>query len=140
MVMYMYQNCLIDTLQLPCAEFGNEKKREVRVIASPQTTGEDHMTFVSCTIPPGAVSEGHIHDDFDEYIQFQSEGECQIDEETFLVPAQAVVHARAGHRHECRNTSTDQTLYLSCVFLPPLVPYGPYPDLLERTRTYLSGH
>ena len=134
----MDQPCLIDTLRLPHAEFGTEPKREVRVIASPQTTGESRMTFVSCMLPPGAISEKHAHADCDEYIQFQSAGEVELDGVVHQVPAQGVVHAKAGHPHECRNTGDSETLYLSCIFLPQLTPYGLYPDLMKRTKEQLQ--
>lgn len=129
---------LIDTMRLPCAAFGKEPTRQVRVVASPQTTGETRMTFVSCMLPPGAVSEGHVHDGFDEYIQFQIGGACEIDGVSYNVPAQGVIHAKAGQKHECRNTSKTETLYLSCVFLPPLVPYAQYPELMEKTREHFE--
>jgi len=134
----MKQPRFIDTLRLPYAEFGAELKREVRVIASPQTTGESRMTLVSCVLPPGAVSENHVHDDYDEYIQFQTTGEVELDGVIQHVPAQGVIHVKAGLCHECRNTSGSKTLYLTCIFLPPLVPYGLYPDLMKRTKDQLQ--
>jgi quercetin dioxygenase-like cupin family protein len=129
---------IIRTTELPFAEFGEGIKRQVRIIVSPEITGEKRMSLVHVTIPPGAKSEGHIHDDFDEYILFQDAGAAILDGVKHDVPAQGVVHARSGVWHECVNTSPDRTLVLFCIFMPSLVPYGAYPELIRETKKYLG--
>ena len=130
---------IYDTMNLPHEEFGQGVTRQVRLIASPETTGETRVSLVYTIVPPGAVSEGHIHADFDEYIFFESKGQAVLDGKAFDVPAKAVVHAAAGMAHECRNTSTEEDLRLFCVFVPPLKPYGGYDALIAETNAYLKG-
>jgi quercetin dioxygenase-like cupin family protein len=126
------------TMKLPCAEFGEGKKRQVRIIASPETTGEKNVTLVHVTIPAGGKSEGHSHAGYDEYILFESSGRAILDGVPYDVPPQGVVHARRGVVHECINTSQAEPLMLFCVFTPPLVPYGAYPFLIQETKEYLK--
>jgi quercetin dioxygenase-like cupin family protein len=128
-----------EVLDFPYAEFGEEgKTRKVRLVVSPETTGEKHLSIVYATVPSGAVSEGHIHDDFDEYIFFDIGGKFILDGKSFDVPEKGLVHARAGQKHECVNISADRQLELFCVFAPPLKPYGKYPELIKSTKTYLE--
>jgi quercetin dioxygenase-like cupin family protein len=123
----------------PFAEFGEpEKTRQVRLVVSPETTGEERFSIVYTMVPPGAVSEGHVHADFDEYIFFDIGGKLILDGKSFDVPEKALVHAKAGQKHECINTSKDKTLGLFCVFSPPLKPYGKYPELITATKAYLE--
>ena len=129
---------LYDTMRFPYEAFGEGVTRQVRLVVSPQTTGEDRASLVYTIVPPGGLSEGHIHPDFDEYIFFESKGRAVLNGETFDVPAKAVVHARAGVRHECVNTSGGEDLRLFCVFLPPLKPYGKYGSLIEKTNAHLG--
>jgi len=128
-----------NTLKFPFASFGEEgKTRQVRLIVSPETTGEQRLSIVFTSVPPGAVSEGHIHADFDEYIHFDIAGKVTLDGKSFDVPEKGLVHAKAGVKHECANISADKTLNLYCVFVPPLKPYGKYPELIENTKVYLE--
>jgi len=129
-----------NTTAFPFAEFGEEgKTRKVRLVVSPETTGEKRLSIVFTSVPAGAISEGHIHEDFDEYIHFDIGGKVSLDGKTFDVPEHGLVHAKAGVKHECVNTHTDKTLNLFCVFVPPLKPYGKYPDLIKATQAYLDG-
>ena len=129
---------LYDTLRFPYEEFGEGVTRRVRLIASPQTTGEERVSLVYTVVPPGAISEGHVHAGFDEYIFFETPGEAVLDGNVLRVPAKAVLHAKAGVKHECRNISTKEDLRLFCVFVPPLEPYGKYPSLVEKTQAHLE--
>ena len=130
---------LLNTMDFPYEEFGAGIMRLIRLIASPHTTGEGRLSLVYATIPPGAVSEGHVHPDFDEYIFFESAGRAVLDGENLEVPAKAVLHAKAGVKHECVNISADSDLGLFCVFVPPLKPYGKYDSLIEKTNAYLKN-
>ena len=128
-----------NTTDFPFASFGEEgKTRKVRLIVSPQTTGEQQLSIVYTSVPPGAVSEGHIHGDFDEYIHFDIAGKVILDGKSFDVPEKGLVHAKAGVKHECANISVEKTLNLFCVFVPPLKPYGKYPELIKDTNAYLE--
>ena len=127
-----------NSMDFPYAEFGEEIKREVRLVISPQTTGETRLSLVLTTLPAGAVSEGHVHDDFDEYIYFDIGGKVLLDGLAADVPPQGIVHAKAGVNHECVNASESDTLHLVCVFVPPLKPYGKYGGLIEQTNAYLA--
>jgi quercetin dioxygenase-like cupin family protein len=135
----MVKDMVYDTMNFPFAEFGEGKTRKVRLIVSPETTGDEGLSLVYTTIPPGAVSEGHIHPDFDEYIFFDTGGRAILNGEVFEVPSKGLIRAKAGVKHECVNTSEDETLGLFCVFIPPLKPYGKYPLLIEETKKYLAS-
>lgn len=128
------------TMEFPCEEFGEGIVREVRLLASPQTTGENRLSIVHTTIPAHAISEGHVHPDFDEYIYFNIAGKAILDGVEYAVPEKGMVHAKAGVKHECINTSEDETLALFCVFVPPLKPYGAYPALIEKTKKFLKDY
>ena len=127
---------LIKIEALPFAAFGQGVCREIRLVASPWTTASD-LIIVHATLPPGSVSEGHIHPDADEYIHFDIGGACEVNGVVHTVPAGSVILARRGERHEARNTSQDQVLHLYCVFSPAFKPYGAYPELIESTQAFM---
>ena len=130
---------LFDIKSFPYQAFGEGRSsREVRLVVSPQTTGEGRLTIVHTTVPPGCLSQGHSHEGFDEYIYFDIGGQAVVSGKRYEVPPMGLVHARAGEIHECINASRDKTLVLFCIFVPPLEPYGPYPELIEKTRAFLS--
>ncbi|MDD5017908.1 MAG: hypothetical protein PHO15_07415 [Eubacteriales bacterium] len=126
-----------DTMSFPFAEFGEGLIREIRIIVAPELSDEDHLSLVHTSIPPYAVSEGHIHEDFDEYIFFNTAGKVIVDGVEYDVPSQGVVHAKAGSQHECINIHPNKTLRLLCIFVPSLKPYGKYLELIEDTKNFL---
>ena len=127
-----------DTNRFPYAEFGVGIPRQVRMIVAPELSGKDGISLVHTSIPAHAVSEGHIHEDFDEYIFFCMAGKVIVDEVEYDVPEQGVVHARAGSKHECIISHPIETLRLFCVFVPSLKPYGKYFDLIQDTKVYIQ--
>ncbi len=130
---------VFDTKAFPFQAFGEgDTFREVRLIVSPQTTGEERLSIVHTTVPPQSMSQGHVHADFDEYIYFDIGGTAIIDGVSYLVPPMGLIHAKAGALHECMNTDMERTLSLLCIFVPPLAPYGAYPQLIERTNDFLA--
>ena len=129
---------IIDIKAYPYVHLGKELLREVRMPVSPYTSGEERLSIVHCTLPPKAISEGHIHDDCDEYIYFDIGGSAKLDDVEHPVPPMGLVHARAGIKHECINTSETETLTLLCIFIPHIKPYGSYPELIKLTNEYLS--
>lgn len=130
---------IYDTSSFPAQHFGSDIVREVRLIVSPETTGDERIRIVSTTIPPMGVSEGHIHPDADEYIHFDIPGVAVLDGVEYEVPADGFVHAVSGVKHECRNSDPERTLSLLCFFVPAFSPYGAYPELIEKTKRYLDG-
>ena len=128
---------IIPVASLPYVQFGQDPPRQIRLVASPWTTGSA-MVIVHCTLPPGGVSDEHAHPDADEYIHFDIAGACAVDGVVHPVQAGEVILVRRGERHEARNLSPDQVLTLYCVFSPAFQPYGGYPELIARTRAYLA--
>ena len=124
--------------EFPAQLFGEGVRREVRLIVSPETTGDERLRIVTCKLPAGSISEGHIHPDADEYIIFDIGGKAILDGKAFDVPAGGMVHAITGVKHECINTHPSDTLHLTCVFVPAFKPYGAYPELIEKTNEYLD--
>ena len=124
--------------EFPAEYFGEEITREIRLIVAPETTGEENIRIVTATLPAGAISEGHIHPDADEYILFDIPGKAILDGVEHDVPANGLLHAVAGSKHECINTDPVRTLHLYCVFVPAFEPYGRYPQLIEKTKVYLA--
>lgn len=122
----------------PYAEFGENPVRKVRLLVSPQTTGEQRCSVVVSSVPPGGLSEGHVHNGSDEYIYFDIGGEFVIDRKHYKVKEKSVVLAPKGTKHECINTSKDEELTLLCFFLPPFEIYGKYPELIEKTKEYIE--
>ncbi len=129
---------IYDTKAFPAQLFGKEIKREVRLIVSPETTGDGRIRIVTATVPPHGVADGHIHPDADEYIHFDIAGKVRLDGEEYDVPAGGIVHAVSGVRHECVNCSDSETLHLLCFFVPAFEPYGAYPELIRKTNDYLD--
>lgn len=129
---------ILDIEKLPYSEFGTGKKRKIRLVVSPDTTGEDKVVIVHVTVPPGGISEGHIHTDCDEYIYFEGDGAVILNSERSEVKKGSLIHAVKGLMHECINTSPDKNLILLCIFVPPFKPYGPYPELINKTKHFLK--
>lgn len=129
---------IYDCKDFPAEYFGEGIVREVRLIVSPETTGDERLRIVTATVPAGAVSEGHVHPDADEYIMFDIAGKVILDGVEHEVPAGGLVHAISGVKHECVNTHPEKTLNLFCVFVPAFKPYGAYPQLIEKTKAYLD--
>ena len=130
---------IYDCKSFPAEEFGEGLVREVRLIVSPETTGDPRLRLVRTTVPAGAVSEGHVHPEADEYIIFDIPGVAVLDGVEYQVPEGGMVHAISGVNHECRNTDPERTLTLWCVFVPAFKPYGKYPELIQKTIAYLDG-
>jgi len=126
-------------MELPSREFGQGRTRSVRLIASPQTTGEERISLVYVVIPPETGPEVHSHPDCDEYIFFESAGRAILDGEEIEVPAKAVLHAKAGVNHAGFNPGTNDELKLFCVFTPAFTPYGQFPPLIDETKTFFNG-
>ena len=122
----------------PYVEFGDKPRRKVRLVMSPYTSGKEGVTIVHIDIPPGGISEGHTHEECDEIIYFDIGGKTVIDGKEYAVQKNGIVFAPKGKKHECINTSEDTGLNLLCIFVPPFKPYGLYPELIEKTRSYLS--
>ncbi len=129
---------IYDCNDFPAECFGEGIVREVRLIVAPETTGDERLRIVTATVPAGAVSEGHVHPDADEYILFDIPGKVILDGVEHDVPANGLVHAISGVKHECVNTHPEKTLNLYCVFVPAFKPYGAYPALIEKTKKYLD--
>ena len=89
----------------PFEEFGEDPKRIVRLLVSPQTTGEKRCSIVVVTIPPGGISEGHGHKLNDEYIFFDIGGQFILDKKKYRVNEKSMAFAPKGSIHECINTS-----------------------------------
>lgn len=129
---------IYDSKNFPAQYFGEGIVREVRLLVSPETTGDERLRIVTATVPAGAISEGHVHPDADEYIMFDIAGKAILDGVEYDVPAGGLVHAISGVKHECVNTHPTDTLTLFCVFVPAFKPYGAYPELIEKTKAYLE--
>lgn len=128
-----------DCTNFPAVSFGDDIVREVRLIAAPETTGEERIRIVMSTLPAGAATGAHAHPDADEYILFNISGKIVLDDLERDVPANGLVHVLSGVAHECINTDPEKTLNLFCVFVPAFEPYGSYPDLIAKTKKYLNG-
>lgn len=131
---------ILNIEKLPYSEFGSIIPRKVRIVVSPETTGEDNVVIVHVNIPAGGISDGHVHYESDEYIYFDNDGAVILDGMRHEVKRNSLVHAIKGVTHECINTSTDKELNLFCIFVPPFKPYGSYPELIERTNDFLKGN
>lgn len=125
--------------ELPYAEFGQDIKRKVRLVISPYTTGSEGLSIVHVTVSPKGVSEGHAHEDSDEYIYFDNYGKCIVDGEECRVEKNSVVMAPMGKKHACINTSDTEDLHLLCIFIPAFKPYGGYIELIEKTNQHLKS-
>ena len=131
---------IFDINKMPYAEFGSTIKRKVRLVISPDTTGEERVAIVQVNIPPGGISEGHLHLESDEYILFDNDGAIILDGKRHKVFKGSLIHAVKGMMHECVNTNSDKELNLTCIFVPPFEPYGLYPELIKKTKDFLQEY
>ena len=129
---------VFDFNNFPFAEFGKKPTRQIRLMVSPQTTGEERCSIVISSLPPMAVSEKHAHEGSDEYIYFDIGGRFIVGEKEYIVKEKSIVLAPRGTNHECVNTNKEKELTLVCFFLPPFEPYGKYPELIEKTMEYIK--
>ncbi len=127
-----------NTNDFPYVEFGEGLTRKVRMLVSPETTGDERANIVVVTVPPEGVSDAHIHDTNDEYIWFDIGGKALIDGVEYQVHEKGMVLAPKGQSHECVNLSKDKDLTLVCFFLPAFTPYGKYPELIQKTKQYIA--
>ncbi len=123
--------------EFPFQSFGSGPPREVRLPISPETSG-DKMTMTYVVVPPGGISEGHVHPDTDEYIYFDIGGAAVIDGTRVELPSHSIVLAQAGEKHECINVSSSLELRLVCIYVPPLKLSGKFLELAEKTKSYLN--
>ena len=128
---------IFNVSEFPYLHFGDFPERRIRLLASPGTTGEERCCIVAASIPPGGISEGHIHPESDEYIYFDIGGTVRIDGQDYPVEEKSMAYAKKGSLHECVNTSPDRELTLICFFIPAFEPYGKYPELIEKTKAYI---
>ena len=131
--MYIY-----DTNNFPYVEFGDDIKRQIRLVLSPDIGNAQGANIVTCSVPVGGVSEAHVHPDADEIIHFNIAGKAKMDGTVYDVPVNGFVYAPKGVSHECINTSETDTLELLCIFVPAFKPYGKYPELIADTKRYLE--
>lgn len=127
---------IININNLPYSECGDNPKRIIKLVISPYTTGENRLAIVHVSVPPGGISEGHIHDESDELIYFNNEGKVVLDGVEYVIEKCSIVIAKRGVKHECINTSICEELTLLCIFIPPIKPYGVYPKLIELTKKF----
>jgi len=123
----------------PYVEFGENPKRQIRLIMSPQTLKEDRLSIVHVVIPPYGVSEGHVHEDSDEIIYFDKDGKALLDGKEYYIKRNSILLAPKGKVHECINISSSENLNLLCIFVPPLKPYGLYPELIKKTGQFIEN-
>ena len=119
-------------------EFGEEQTRKVRLLVSPETTGEKKFSIVVTSLPPLGVADGHIHEKGDEYICFDIGGKYILNGKEYQVEDKGIVFAPMGSLHECLNTSEKKELTLVCFFIPALKPYGKYPELIKKTKEFIE--
>jgi quercetin dioxygenase-like cupin family protein len=129
---------VFNLMDFPFAEFGENPTRLIRLLVSPETTGEQRCSIVIGSIPPGGISEGHIHKESDEYIYFDIGGKFIVDGQENEVKEKSLAFAPKGIVHECINITKDKILTLVCFFLPAFKPYGKYPELIEKTKEFIK--
>lgn len=127
-----------NTDEMPYVEFGDDIKRQIRLVFSPDIGNATGVNIVTATVPPGGISEGHTHPDCDEIIHFNIAGKAVIDGQEMDVPSNGFIYAKKDCVHECVNTSSNETLELLCIFTPAFAPYGKYPELIEKTKAFLE--
>jgi mannose-6-phosphate isomerase-like protein (cupin superfamily) len=130
---------IINMEDYPFELFGERPTRKVRLPVSPETSG-DRITITYVVVPPKGVSEGHIHQNTDEYIYFDIGGATIIDGMHIEVFPHSIVLAQAGEEHECINTSSTTELRLFCVYTPPMELTGRFVELAKKTKAFLSIH
>lgn len=125
--------------EFPCVCFGQDasQKREVRMLISPEIGNSDKATIVTVVMPPGGLSDAHIHENSDEFMYFDGPAYTVIDGVRTEVPAGSVVHAPKGTLH-ANGSMSDKDINIICIFVPAIEPYGSYFELIEKTKEYMK--
>jgi mannose-6-phosphate isomerase-like protein (cupin superfamily) len=126
---------IVDSRTVP--EFRIPGSRSIRVVLDPRLGSYDRATVTVVTIEPGGTTGLHQHTS-DEVIYVVSgrgrvtlvDGDVKVERD---VEEGFVVVARAGVRHETRNTG-GEPLRLYCVFIPPLPVEGYFAEALKLAR------
>lgn len=96
-------------------------ERTLKMLFSPELGNADKVTVLASLIPPGGTTGLHTHD-VDEIIYIASGRGIHVEgDKEHPVEPDMVLYAPAKAAHEIRNTS-DETIKLICVFVPPLKP------------------
>jgi mannose-6-phosphate isomerase-like protein (cupin superfamily) len=126
---------IVDSRTVP--EFRIPGSRSIRVVLDPRLGSYDKATVTVVTIEPGGTTGLHQHTS-DEVIYVVSgrgrvtlvDGDVRVERD---VEEGFVVVARAGVRHETRNTG-GEPLRLYCIFIPPLPVEGYFAEALKLAR------
>ncbi len=133
---------IVDTRALPEYKVSGPYERSLRVVLDPRLGNYDKATVLLVTIEPGSTTGLHQHPS-DEIIYILSgrgvsilvDGEKTVETE---VREGHVVLARAGTKHETRNTGTEP-LRAYCVFIPPPPAEGPLGEAVRLTMASGRG-
>jgi quercetin dioxygenase-like cupin family protein len=134
-----YRRCVVDIRSLPFVDRDPPPCRHVRLPLSPSTTGDARFLVTHVILPPGGLSNGHVHEESDEIIYFTGPGRVQLGDEIYELAGESIVTAQRGVWHECVNTSGTQELTLLCFFLPPFAPFDVFGRLIEQTARHLGS-
>lgn len=129
---------IVNTRDLPEYRVPKPYERSMRVVLDPRLSNYDKATVLSVTIEPGSTTGLHQHTS-DEIIYVVSgkgtsvlvDGDKTTESE---VREGYLVLARAGVKHEMKNTSSEP-LKLHCVFIPPLPVEGYFAEALKAATS-----
>ncbi len=95
-------------------------ERILKIILSPETTGNKDLTLLLSLIYPKSQTDYHKHDGAAEIMYFVSgRGEAVSETGTYKIEPDTVFYAPSGVMHQIKNLS-DEMMKIVCIYIPPI--------------------
>jgi len=115
---------VVEGWRIPGVKVPQPNERVLKVLASPETGGSEHMSILFSIISPDSTTGMHRHESSDECMYVATgRGTYICGSERKAIAPDVLLIAKAGQEHEIRNKS-EETMKLVAVFSPPLKPTG----------------
>ncbi|MEM0065625.1 MAG: cupin domain-containing protein [Sulfolobales archaeon] len=125
---------IVNTRNLPEYKVPKPYERSLKVVLDPRLGNYDKATVLSVTIEPGSTTGLHQHVSDEIIYVISGKGTSVLVDGDNVVELEVgegyLVLARAGVKHEMRNTGSEP-LKLYCVFIPPLPVEGYFAEALR---------
>ena len=125
----------------PLVKMGNrtdKTERNFRLVLAPELGNESRLTLIYVSLPPGKMSDYHMHEDNDELMYYLGNAESVIEGVKYNIKKNTVVIVQKGEKHQNINNNKRNTLNILCIFLPAIRPFGSLNELIKITKKYLS--
>jgi len=123
----------IDSMNIPGVKVPAPNERVLKIVMSPELGNHKDITLLLSIISPHSKTGLHTHDSDEIMYVATGEGESTMDGKTEKIRLNSVIFAPKSVQHEVKSTS-DETLKLVCLYIPPLKPTGYFLDAINAAR------